>query len=395
MFFIAWGNKWQYKVKQNGLSVNKMCPACDKSGEFFEVIPTKYFALFWIPLAPTETKKSLLECPHCHARLYIQQHDYNNAIKGFSGQKRSNNIDRSNCIIFQCENCTQKLRIPIKNKLLKITCPVCKKIFYFHDGKQTYNSEETASEKPKTKGWNLQQKIINFISGHKKAIAYGSVVIGIFLLCFLPDWHSTLTQLEPSTSPPSVKPEVPVDLEPIKPIDFKPIKPTLTQQEPSVTPSPKPEVMIDSEPMNPNRLRTGAVPSKNEIRSGHSEITVDNGNDTDSLVRVLRFMDGKQQNIRIFYVRSNDKFIAKQIPQGEYVLKVAFGTDWNADTRKFNYRRSFGKTQKFTIDETTSEEQTDAGEVKHTKYSKLSITLHKVPHGNFKSYPINEDEFWQ
>jgi hypothetical protein len=94
-------------------------------------------------------------------------------------------------------------------------------------------------------------------------------------------------------------------------------------------------------------------------------------------------------------VRSNDKFVAKQIPQGEYVLKVAFGTDWNSDTRKFNYRRSFGKTQKFTIDETTSEEQTDEEEVEHTRYSKLSITLHKVPHGNFKTYPINEDEFWK
>jgi len=358
--FIVWGSKWKHKIKENGLRVNKICPECNRSGEFFEVIPSKYFTLFWIPLVATETKKPLLECPHCHARLYIQQHDYNNAIKGFYEQKRSNNIDRSNCIIFQCINCAQKLRIPIKNKLLKITCPVCKKIFYFHNGKQTYNSEETISEKPKTKGWNQQQKFIKFISSHKKTIAYGFVVIGIFLLFLLPDWHSTLTQQEPSILLPS-----------------------------------KMKVPVDSESVNPNRLRTGTVPSKNDIRSGHSEITVDNGNDTDSIVRVLRFKDGKQQNIRNFYVRSNNKFVAKQIPQGEYILKVAFGTDWNSDTRKFKYRRSYGKTQKFTVDETTSEEQTDEGEVEHTRYSKLSITLHKVPHGNFKTYPINEDEFWE
>jgi hypothetical protein len=45
-------------------------------GKFFEVIPTKYFSIFWIPIAPTESIKSLLECPNCHERFYIQQNDY-------------------------------------------------------------------------------------------------------------------------------------------------------------------------------------------------------------------------------------------------------------------------------------------------------------------------------
>jgi hypothetical protein len=34
-------------------------------------------------------------------------------------------------------------------------------------------------------------------------------------------------------------------------------------------------------------------------------------------------------------------------------------------------------------------------EVTRTRASKISITLHKVPHGNFKSHPIDEDEFWK
>lgn len=144
--FIVWGSKWQYKVKENGLRVNKMCPECDRRGDFFEVIPTKYFTLFWIPLSPTETKKPLLECPHCHERFYIQHHDYMNAIKRLSElkQKKTNvlhmpyeNHSISNYTIFPCEHCGQKLRTPIKEELLKVTCPSCKNIFHFIDGKIT------------------------------------------------------------------------------------------------------------------------------------------------------------------------------------------------------------------------------------------------------------------
>ncbi|MEA1949301.1 MAG: zinc-ribbon domain-containing protein [Thermodesulfobacteriota bacterium] len=143
--FIAWGSKWEYKVKKNGLRVEKMCPECDKRGEFFEVIPTKYFTLFWIKTAPTETKKPLLECPNCHERFYIQQSDYLSAISRLSklNQKKDNVIHLPHSMekgidgfIILCENCNQKLRVPQKDKMLKITCPSCKNTLYFKNGKK-------------------------------------------------------------------------------------------------------------------------------------------------------------------------------------------------------------------------------------------------------------------
>ena len=38
--------------------------------------------------------------------------------------------------IFKCLQCNQKLRIPIKKELLKITCSSCNNIFHFQDGKK-------------------------------------------------------------------------------------------------------------------------------------------------------------------------------------------------------------------------------------------------------------------
>jgi len=42
----------------------------------------------------------------------------------------------SQYIIFQCESCGQKLRVPVKTEPLKITCPSCKNIFFFENGKK-------------------------------------------------------------------------------------------------------------------------------------------------------------------------------------------------------------------------------------------------------------------
>lgn len=146
MLFIAWGSKWQYKVKENGLRVNKICPECDKRGEFFEVIPTKYFTLFWFPISPTKTQKPLLECPNCHERFYIQHHDYMDAIKNLSelNQKKRDVLympydehKNDKYTFFHCQNCGQKLRIPIKKELLKITCPSCKNTSLFINGNKT------------------------------------------------------------------------------------------------------------------------------------------------------------------------------------------------------------------------------------------------------------------
>lgn len=166
----------------------------------------------------------------------------------------------------------------------------------------------------------------------------------------------------------------------------------------SPSPKPLPAPIVNPpvfEPIDPIRLKTGTALYSGRRISGHSTITVDNGTDTDAVVRVIRFSNGIQEKVRNFYLQAHSKYTAKQIPPGIYILKVAFGMDWNLDERKFNYKKSYSKTQNFTVDETTSIESTDDGEVQRIRSSALSITLHKVRHGNFKTHPIDEDEFWQ
>ena len=101
----------------------------------------------------------------------------------------------------------------------------------------------------------------------------------------------------------------------------------------------------------------------------------------------------REQKVRNFYIHNGRKWTEKGLPPGQYVIRVAFGRDWNVKSLKFNFRRSFSETEVFRITETTSVRQTDEGQLTETHFKKMSITLHKVPLGNFKSHEISEDKF--
>ena len=51
------------------------------------------------------------------------------------------------------------------------------------------------------------------------------------------------------------------------------------------------------------------------------------------------------------------------------------------------------KRKSFELTETTSVRETDEGQLTETHFKKMSITLHKVPLGNFKSHEIIEEDF--
>jgi hypothetical protein len=147
------------------------------------------------------------------------------------------------------------------------------------------------------------------------------------------------------------------------------------------------------EPVNPNRLPIGSSPLGSGIRSGHSSLSVVNGTDNDALVRVIR-VGVYEQLVRNFYVPANRTFTAEELPAGSYVMRVAFGRDWNETQKRFNFRRSFTETQQFQVTERVSSEQVSGGRRITTHYSKISITLHKVTDGNFASKQISEEDFW-
>ena len=187
-------------------------------------------------------------------------------------------------------------------------------------------------------------------------------------------------RIEPINEPPTIAPRI----EPANLMD---------RGEPRAK-KENPRLASEVEPNNPRTLPLGASPFGPGIASGHSTLLVKNGTDTDAMVRVIALAPTPQM-VRNVYIPAGRNFTSEFLPPGNYVLRVALGKDWNDSNRRFNYRQSFEETQPFDIAETTSVEPTAEGTVTHTRFSQMSITLHKVLNGNFHSHPISEEQFWR
>jgi hypothetical protein len=57
-------------------------------------------------------------------------------------------------------------------------------------------------------------------------------------------------------------------------------------------------------------------------------LKVNVGNNTDVVIKLMRISNYSELCVRIAYVRSNDSFEIKNIPEGKYYLKMAYGRDW-------------------------------------------------------------------
>src|SRR5262249_14848463 len=120
------------------------------------------------------------------------------------------------------------------------------------------------------------------------------------------------------------------------------------------------------------------------IREGLSTLTIENGTELDAFVKVFKVSGGRLL-IRNLFIVAGKTCTSDSVPAGEYVLLTAFGKDWDASTKKFNFRRSFAEAQRFEV----TEEQVGLT----TQYSRITVTLHKVLNGNFESHDISEADF--
>jgi hypothetical protein len=132
--------------------------------------------------------------------------------------------------------------------------------------------------------------------------------------------------------------------------------------------------------------KLGSAPWGKGVRSGYSKLTVENGTETDAVVRLVR-LGSRKRLVRNFYIPKGRRFTAKQIPPGQYVLRVAFGADWDRAARRFQANRSFSQTDPFQV----TQERTADG----VRYSRMRVTLHKVVGGNLGSASISEEDFLQ
>ncbi|MDL5159015.1 hypothetical protein [Actinomycetospora termitidis] len=128
----------------------------------------------------------------------------------------------------------------------------------------------------------------------------------------------------------------------------------------------------------PGRPRNGAVFTKRG--SGSGQFTVDNsGNGSDA---VITLSDGARA-VLVMYVRAGEKATATKVPNGDFDVFSERGRNWNSVTGRFDGTSSAGHFDRkagFTSKRTS----------KGTTYTKITLTLHEVAHGNTKESPVSD-----
>ena len=126
--WLVVGTKTNYIAKPHGLRVMKNCPQCTRMMEFFEVVPKNYLTVFWVPLVPTGSDESVLECRGCHNRYRMSSSDKIAATLDTSRPEDSP-PDLTEKVIVSCPRCSGHTRIPCTTQRIRVTCPSCKAQF--------------------------------------------------------------------------------------------------------------------------------------------------------------------------------------------------------------------------------------------------------------------------
>lgn len=109
--------------------------------------------------------------------------------------------------------------------------------------------------------------------------------------------------------------------------------------------------------------------------TGHSEVTIDNGqNNSDVFLKLVALKGALARPARQIFIPARSRFTIKNLTAGDYDVRYR-------DLKSGGLSRS----EAMTLTETTTS--------RGTQYSAVTLTLYKVVNGNMATYGLPEDEF--
>jgi hypothetical protein len=145
---------------------------------------------------------------------------------------------------------------------------------------------------------------------------------------------------------------------------------------------------IAAEKPLPDRKLPGGTIIKSSGLNGKCGLQIENGNDKDAAVKLLKTSDNKC--VVYFYVSAASTHSVETIPDGSYRLLFMAGRDWDEKNQSFTRDKAFSEFNGHLSFETVKEKRSDGTYVNHRGHR---VTLHRVAHGNAPTHGISESEF--
>jgi hypothetical protein len=110
-------------------------------------------------------------------------------------------------------------------------------------------------------------------------------------------------------------------------------------------------------------------------KGGHSEVTIDNGqNNSDVFLKLVALQDAVARPARQIFIPARSRFTINNLTAGKYDVRYRDLTSGG-----------LSRSEAMTLTETTTS--------RGTQYSVVTLTLYKVANGNTATYGLSEDEF--
>ena len=145
---------------------------------------------------------------------------------------------------------------------------------------------------------------------------------------------------------------------------------------------------------------TGDIPFKSFYGRGLydnislSELRLINSTSTDAVV-LLENISG--EIIRNVFVKQNNSYTMRQIPEGRYIVKIMYGNSWNSEKYNGSGMPSGGFMKNVSFSKSKWKDSFDFIFEKDDdgiNYPTYSLTLHKVKNGNMSTEKINKESFF-
>lgn len=279
-------------------------------------------------------------------------------------------------VFVDCQ-CGKKLRFPYQNRALIITCPECKRSFLWLPN-------------TRVRYLGFFTRLISSLR-RRKWSTLTLIVVAAIAACFgysvANRFSSKQLELKPEPSITSKRESVPE----------KTVSPKVVRGEAPIAKSEYGVSRLPNIEPSPHELSSKATTSKSQVVSlpngvnitppyshnGFGILTVINGTRWDAAVKLIRT---DRKLFRFVYVQRGKKVNIKHIPAGTYYFRWCTGLDWDKEKRRFQQDCMFFEADRLFV---FVEKRTQQG----VEYSHLTVTLHKVLHGNLKTRKISESEF--
>ena len=125
-------------------------------------------------------------------------------------------------------------------------------------------------------------------------------------------------------------------------------------------------------------------------------LKVNVGSHTDVVIKLMKKQYGNDICTRIIFIRSNETYYLKNIPEGTYYLKIAYGSDWRQKIVDQQCYGKFMKNAQYEIGKDILDfnvvHLNDRDQIPYFELS-LDVIVSRGEKSTFKSNDISEAEF--